>query len=240
MRTNVLDGSGDISNIASHHSFNRADLTGQHVYSLFDDVVVTGQLVGDYLYMVTLADGKIDFLKLRCDKTEKSSLANYVINPASVLDGKIYYNGTKDNHYLFSLDTKTDIPSRVLSTSLWYPVAERDGYVYYMDVSHNYRLCRYGLENGVTQVLTSDRVDCFNVGSGYIYYQKNGTDPKLICMRTDDTDVIELADGNYTKINMTSEYVYFQDFESGILYHSPLGSSSYSLFSEAQSAVRPR
>jgi len=234
-----VSGSGDISNIASKHGFRRATTDCQHIYNLVDDVVVTGQLINDYLYLVTVKNTGIEFIKLRCDKTEQVSLAGYVINPAAVYDNNIYYNSTKDNHHLFVLNTANDIPSQVLSTPMYYPVVE-DGYVYFMDISHNYRLCRYGLGTGVSEVLTSDRVDCFNVGSGYIYYQKNGTDPALKCMRTDGTDSFIVAEGNYTHINMTSHNVYFQEYESKILYHGPIGSTSCSVFTEAQSAVKSR
>lgn len=79
-----------------------------------------------------------------------------------------------------------------------------------MDVAENYRLCRYSFSRNEIEVLTTDRVDCFNVGNGYIYYQKNGENPELKCMFTDGSNVQTIAIGNYTAINMTSRYVYFQ------------------------------
>ena len=234
-----VSGSGDLSNIASRHGFNRCDLGGQHVYALTDDIIITGQLVDDYLYLLAARTNEIEFYKLRCDKSDRSSLANYVINPACVDNGTIYYNGTRDNHNLYTLDTRTDIPREFLELPLWYPVIDGDA-LYYMDIQNNYRLCRYLFSTQEVEVLTNDRVDCFNVGSGYIYYQKNGTDPQLMKMRADGTEAVALMDGNYTKINMTSRYVYFQDFESGILYHSPIGSDSCSLFTAAQEAAKEK
>ena len=80
------------------------------------------------------------------------------------------------------------------------------------------------------EVLTEDRVECFNVGEGYIYYQCNSqTAPALKMMRTDGTGLTVIAEGNYTNINMTSKYVYFQEFGSeASLYHSEIGSVFYS------------
>jgi hypothetical protein len=50
-------------------------------------------------------------------------------------------------------------------------------------------------------------------------------------MYTDGSYPQAVADGNYTKINMTSRYVYFQEFgEDGVMYHVPVGSTSYSPF----------
>lgn len=40
-----------------------------------------------------------------------------------------------------------------------------------------------------------------------------------------------LAEGNFTHINITSRYVYFQPFgEEDTIYHSAIGSTLYNLF----------
>ncbi|MCM1024843.1 MAG: DUF5050 domain-containing protein [Roseburia sp.] len=211
-------------------SFNRCDLKGNNMTVLTRDVVVTGQLAGNYLYLLTSAPSKISFYKLKIDKSEQVDLADYNINPACVSNGLLYYNGTQQDHYLYALNTANDVVSEVWRGNLWYPVAEGD-FIYYLDVEGNYRLCRYSLSRNEIQILTQDRVDCFNVGSGYIYYQKNGNEPELRCMRTDGSDNFALAKGNYTHINMTSRYVYFQPYgDETTTYHSPLGSGDYSSF----------
>ncbi len=219
-------------------SFNRCDLKGKNTTGLLRETVISGQLVDNDLYLMTSHDGKLEFLKMKIDQSDSAVLANYDINPACARDGVIYYNGTQDNHYLYALDTKTDVPSVIWRGNLWYPVLEGD-YVYYMDVAENYRLCRYSLSQDVVEVLTHDRVDCFNVGGGYIYYQKNGAAPQLVCMRTDATEQRAIAQGNYTHINMTSQYVYFQEFGAeDHWYHSPIGSSGYSEFTGARDMAK--
>lgn len=214
-------------------SFQRCSLNGKNTKSLTTDTVVSGQLVDNYLYLLTSTKSGPSFYKLRIDEGDRVSLADYAINPSCAENGVIYYNNTQSNHYLFSLDTKTDVSKELWRENLWYPVKEGD-YVYYMDVAENYRLCRYSLSQNVIEVLTNDRVDCFNVGSGFIYYQKNGRDAQLKAMRTDGSGAWVIAEGNYTNINMTSAYVYFQDFgDDTIWYHSPLGSGTYSRFDAA-------
>ena len=107
-----------------------------------------------------------------------------------------------------------------------------------MDVENNYRLCRYSLSRNEVEVLTEERTDCFNVGYGYVYYQVNGGEACLKCMRDDGSDSWVIAEGNYTAIHMTSQYVYFQMFgETSTWYHSPLGSQSYSGFDAARQAA---
>lgn len=223
-------GDAGIGNIISVPSFNRSNLKGKDVTGLTRDTVITAQLVDNYLYLLTTGQNGPSLSKMKIDKSETVEIADYEINPACAANGTIYYNGTQTNHYLYGLDTANDTSREIWKGNIWYPIVDGD-YVYYMDVSENYRLCRYSLSQEVVEVLTNDRVDCFNVGNGYVYYQKNGDAPALKCMRTDGTDVFVIAEGNYTNINMTSQYVYFQEFgNEDLLYHAYIGSAGYSAF----------
>lgn len=227
----MASGETGLGYVRSRNSFNRCLKSGKDAVSLVTDVVISGQLVDNYLYLLTAGDPTPVFYKLKIDKSDKQVLAEYQVNPACARDGVIYYNGTQSNHYLYALNTNGDTVSEVWAGNLWYPCLEGN-YLYYMDVANNYRLCRYDMNQKVVEVLTNDRVDCFNVGGGYIYYQhSSSTAPALKVMGTDGSNPAVVAEGNYTNINMTSRYVYFQEFgEESSLYHSPLGSSSYSSF----------
>lgn len=224
-------GPGQIQGV---RSFDRCKLNGSSSASLTRDTVVSAQLVDNYLYLLTAPRTGPLFYKIRINKKDKVTLAEYNINPACAENGVIYYNNTQEDHYLYALNTKTEAASIVWRGNLWNPVKEGD-YVYYMDVANNYRLCRYSLSQDVIEVLTHDRVDCFNVGGGYIYYQKNGADAQLKRMLTDGSNMAVIAEGNYTNINMTSQYVYFQPFgDETVMYHSPLGSGYYERFQAAE------
>lgn len=227
-------GDAGLGSVISMKSFNRCNLKGKDVTGLTRDTVITAQLVDNYLYMLVSEDDGPSFYKLKIDKSDKVVLANAQINPACAVNGTIYYNGTKTNHYLYGLDTATDSTYEVWKGNLWYPIVEGD-YVYYLDVAENYRLCRYSTSRNMVEVLTNDRVDCFNVGSGYIYYQKNGDTPQLKCMRTDGSNVMVIAEGIYNHINMTSQYVYFQEYGNDMsLFHSNIGSAGYEAFVPVQ------
>ncbi len=223
-------GGEGFGNVVSTKSFNRCTLNGKDVQGLTRDTVITAQLVGNYLYILTATNEGPSFYKMKIDQSEIVTLADYEVNPACAENGIIYYNGTQSNHYLYGLDTATDTSSEIWKGNIWYPILKGD-YVYYMDVAENYRLCRYSLSQNIIEVLTNDRVDCFNVGNEYVYYQKNGDTPQLKCMRTDGSDVKVIAEGIFTNINMTSQYVYFQAFgEDSSLFHSYIGSTQYDVF----------
>ena len=185
----------------------RSDLNGAHTSCLVKDGCITMQLCGDYLYYQRYNNKDFTkFHKVKTDKSEDVLVSDLIINPAACHDGIIYYNGQDQDHYLYALDTRTDESTVVYKGNLWYPVYH-DNYIYFMDVSANYRLCRYSLSDNVVEVLTNDRVDTYNVGNSYIYYQKNDSAaPALMRMRLDGSEVEVVAEGVYNNIHLTSHY----------------------------------
>lgn len=228
---------GGFENVRTVKSFNRCDLKGKNATGITRDVVVSGQLIDNYLYLMTSTTEGPSFYKIRIDKKDKTVFEGLNINPACATNGTFYYNGNDTNHYLHAWDTTTDNTYEVWRGNLWYPVLSGD-YVYFLDVEKNYRLCRYSMTGKHVEVLTAERVDCYNVGNGYVYYQTNSDAPRLRCMRTDGSENYVVADGTFTHINMTSEYVYFQAYgEEDTMYHCPVGQTIYSVFDGAMMAV---
>lgn len=232
-----VSGDSSFGTVQVPRSFNRCDLNGKNTASITRDTVVTGQLVNNYLYLLAAGDPNPSFSKIKIDKSDQRLLADYIINPACAVGDHIYYNGTQNDHFLYSLNTANDASREVFEGNIWYPSVDGD-YVYYLDLDNNYRICRYSMSQNVIEVLTQDRVDCYNEGSGYIYYQTSGNNPQLICMMSDGSGKTVIADGVYTNINMTSNYVYYQEYgDEAALYHSRLGSSYGEEFSQARNAA---
>lgn len=218
-----------MGNVRLSHGLFRCDLDGSHPLTMTTETVVLSQMVNNYLYILIAKNSGPEFYKMKIDKSDKVQLANYQINPVCAKGGIIYYADSINGNHLYTLNTSTDVSTEFLQGNLWFPCID-DNYVYYMDAENNYRLCRYSLSDKTTEVVTEDRIECYNVGNGYIYYQCISPEgPMLKMLRTDLTGQATLAMGNYTNINMTSEYVYFQEFgQATSLYHSPLGSNTYS------------
>ena len=218
----------------------RTKKNGNNTVCLVRDGAVTMQLCGNYLYYQRYNNKDFTkFYKLKTDKSENLLISDDIINPASCDNGIIYYNGQDKDHYLYAWDTRTDTSSVIYEGDLWFPVY-KDGYVYYMDVGNNYQLCRYSLYDQSVEVLTTDRVDFFNVGNTYIYYQKvDSASPALMRMRFDGSEPEVVAEGNYSNINITSQYVYFNEFNTEVpVYHTPgSGPVSVSTFDGAKNAA---
>lgn len=218
-----------LDNLRVSHAFFRSKLNGKKAKILTKDVILHAQLVNDSLFILTVDENNPVFYRMDTDRSNKIELSRTDINPSCAYDGMLYYNGTQLNHYLYALDTHTDVSTVLWKGNIWYPILNGN-YLYYLDVENNYRLCRYDYINEVVEVLTHDRVDCYNIGNGFIYYQCNSPEaPALKRMQLNGSDATIIAEGNYTAIHMTSKYVYFKDITTeNLWYHSPIGSDTYS------------
>lgn len=234
------EGGTGFGYVIRSYGIYRSKLNGKNLKCLDRTVATALLLSGDYLYYQRYNNN--DFTKLYKIKTDKSDLqlvSDSIINPNACNNGTIYFNGTEKDHYLYGLDTRTDSIYTVYKGNLWYPVYH-SGYIYYMDVSSKYRLCRYSLSDNSVEILTTDRVDAFNVGDFFIYYQKNSQDsPALMRMELDGSNPEVVAEGNYTNINLTSSYAYFNAFGSDTpVYRTPVyGSVNVMPFTAAEEAA---
>lgn len=202
-------------------------------------------LSGSHLYYQHYTNtGKegMTLYKIGIDKQDYGQISKDIIDPSCVQNGNIYFSGTNGDHGLYYLDTMRDeIIPLTNEVAFYNPLVTEDGNtVYYMNVMDDYSLHRYTISSHEDVKLTEDRVDCFNIGGDYIFYQKNDKEePALMRMRTDGSEAEVVASGNYTAINTTSQYVYFMRYgEDYKMYHTPLyGPVSVSDFGAASAAV---
>lgn len=232
-------GNSGLGYVRSRHGVFRSSLTGKKAVCLYEDIIFNMQLVGNNLYFLSSATDGAHFYQVSTQGGDPEELSKTSWDFSCALsDGTVYYNGTERNHYLYRYNTNTGSSSVVWEGNIWYPIYD-NGYIYYLDVSGNYRLCRYSLSEEVIEVLTNDRVDCYNLAGGYLYYQRNSaTAPALIRMNTDGQNPEVLMEGNFTHINVTSRYVYFTAFDAEMpLYRTAIGGSSVTTFDAAMAAA---
>lgn len=205
----------DLGSIGTAYGIYRSKLNGKRVVGLDRSHIINMQLCGNYIYYEKY-DNKdaVSLEKIKINKKDRQTVApKTIINPNCYVNGTIYYNGAATDHYLYALDTATGVSSVVWEGDLWNPVVQ-DGYVYFMDVSSDYRLCRYSLYDDKVEVLTNDRIDMFNVYDNYIYYQVSSpTSPALKRMLVDGSSPEIVKEGVFQNINITSQYVYFNAFD---------------------------
>lgn len=173
-------------------------------------------LIDNSLYYQHFLDtGGLNLETISIDKSKESVALEGIIYPACAVNSVIYYSNSAENFSLFSYDTRTGANSMIWNHRVWNPIYHTDGYLYFMDIDTQYELHRYNIVTGDYQVLTTDRLENFNVYDNYIYYQKfSQYEPVLMRMRTDGSNPEIVAYGNFENVNITSRYVYFNEFGS--------------------------
>ena len=102
-----------------------------------------------------------------------------------------------------------------------------------MDLSNHYGLSRYSLLTNEVEILTHDRVDFFNLAGNMIYYQTAGKDNQALKrMHLDGSNNEIVREGIHENINVTSRYVYFNEYSFDIpVYHTPVNGGAVTTFS---------
>ena len=196
----------------------RSKKNGSKVECLTSDDSLIMNLIGNTLYYQANTGRGVGLKKVSIFGNEDPVVIedSFVINPATAIDGLIYYGGTSRDHYLYAFNTASETIQAIWDGDVWNPVWY-DGYFYYMDVADDYKICRYSPSTQSVDILTHDRADSFNVGYGYVYYAVSvGDAPGLYRMRADGSDRTMVEIGYVCDVNMTSTYTYFRHFGNDV------------------------
>ncbi len=226
------DGSG-LGYVIQTTGLYRMDQKGKKNTMLKRDAVGDVFLADNHLYYQDLSENPITLDRIKIDKEEEATMLDFRVTPGSIMSGILYYPNYNDNFYLYGLDTATGMNYMVWNHRVWNPIYHTDGYIYFMDMESEYQLHRYHPTSGAHEVLTTDRVEMFNVYGDYIYYQKNNpNDSGLMRMYTNGNGQELVSPGIYQNINITSNYVYFNTFNepTPVFRQSVFGPVNVSIF----------
>ncbi len=208
--------------LARNLGIYRSTITGKKTVCLQKAPVTSVVLINSDVYYQYFDDVyALTLYKKHIDNTKEVQLTDEPVYPVCAVNNVIYYAGQKNDHSLHSYNVLNGAKSVVFEGNISFPVVS-GSYVYYLDNVNSFSLCRRPLSGGTEEVLTTDRVDCFNVvNDTWIYYQKNSnTEPAMKRMRTDGSSNEIIMPGNFTEINSSSVYVYFRPYESSsLVYH---------------------
>lgn len=197
-------------------------------------------LLADNTVYYTDSDATVSLKKVTTDGKDKKVLLELDILPVSVQKSTFYYMNNTDNLHLMALDLNTGSSRQVLAYDVYMPIIEGN-MIYGIDIHDNYSLISMNVTDGTRTLLDSERTDMINVTDNYIYYQTSGETPQLKRIRRDGSDMEIVANGVYSNINATSQYVYFTKFGSDIpVYKTPTyGAVNVTNFDAAsQAAIR--
>ena len=187
------------------------------------DPCLYASLVGNYIYYLHYDDKDATTLyKIGIDGEGRKKVYSPYIFTCSTLGQYIYTSGTESDGAIYQLDTASDSLSKVYECNSFKPIVTSDDNVYYMDVDQNNALVHTNMKSGHPVTLTKDSLDLYNVYGSSIFYQRYSEDHPALCMiKNDGSGYQELAQGNYSNINVTSSYIYFTDFKTKEMFCTP-------------------
>lgn len=180
------------------------------------DPIGTLLLVDNHIYYQHFdSSNGVSIDKISIDKeSESTNVLSGLINLGSCADSVIYFANPDDNYYLYTYDTRNGMKSLLWAHRVYNPIYHTDGYIYFMDIDSTYEIHRYHPMTGEHQTLSTDRSETFNVYGNMIYYQTNSSSPALMRMQTDGYGLEVVSYGMFENINITSHYVYYNEYGS--------------------------
>ncbi len=207
----------------------RCALNGKKTTSLSNATCDGLLLLGNSLYYTNFSENSdspdsalVTLASIPTNGGEALLLADGHPQLGTISNGILYYSSMESNYTLCTYNPSTGGLDIAAGQSMYQPIIQND-VVYYLDIHDDYHLKAYSLYDGNIWTIVSERVDCFNVMNGIIYYQN--CDPDFYALKRiyiDGTGEEIVTDGVYHNINMTSEYVYFTEFNNDLpVYQTP-------------------
>lgn len=222
-------GEAGLGYVRSGRGIYRCTLDGNKTTSLSDAACDGLLLLGSSLYYTNFEgsgdrsnNALVTLASVPINGGEELLLADAHPQLGTISNGVLYYSSMENNYTLCTYNPSTGGLDTVSEQNMYQPIIQND-VVYYLDIRDDYHLKAYSLYDGSIRTVVSERVDCFNVMNGIIYYQN--CDPDYYALKriyTDGTGEEVVKDGTFRNINMTSEYVYFTEFNNDLpVYQTP-------------------
>lgn len=165
------------------------------------------------------------FYRVGIDAKNEEKINNEPLLPASFYNGYLYYAGVTEDHFIHAMNVDSKQDQVIYDGNCYMPVATKEG-IYYISLDDNYALCRINYDGSNQTKLVDRFCSTYNISpdGNTIYYQVDSGDQNRICkldLSTMITDTI--IDGNYKNIHVTSNYIFFRDFNEANTYaYQPL------------------
>lgn len=199
----------------------RVETSGRNISKLYEYPTQVACLYGNYIYYQHY-DRKegLELYSTKIDGSEESLLVEEAAAPYAIYKNKIYYSGWDKDHYIHSMDI-TGGNSTVLYNGNCTALTVHGDYLYFLNMEQDYSLCRMSLDGSSVETIINQHLATYNISEdgASIYYQiddgKNNGLYKLD-LYTYNSELI--SEGNFNYLNLTSEYLFFEEYDQSVLY----------------------
>ncbi|MBQ9436965.1 MAG: DUF5050 domain-containing protein, partial [Lachnospiraceae bacterium] len=212
--------------VANTRSLTRVHTNGKRAKGLENAAVANVMLMGNYLFTENYDSdqNKMNLMRISLDGKNKEVVYNDWINPAGARNGMIYYNGTSKDHYLYAFNTETNTTQVVYPGDVWYPTPDGD-YIYYLDVSNDYHICRIRLADQSVEEIIHESADLFNVQNGTVIYSVRSAKAEEHAIKRFTPGMLEpeiISRGDFQNISIVGGYVFFRAFDRYDTFYTTL------------------
>ncbi len=178
-------------------------LHGNHLYFQRYDAHI-----GLYLYRYKI-DGK-----------EERLLLEDAVIPVTVQNNSLLYTGYANDHNINAMDLKSFTSHTSIEGNIAYPIITEDA-IYYINMDDNYHIYRMNPDGSDPEPVIKKRCSTYNITNDgrYLFYQVDDTKHNGINryeLETGKNDF--LMDGDFKQIHVTTNYVFFKDFDNTNTY----------------------
>lgn len=192
----------------------RLEIGDNKAEQIYNGVVLSMRMVGNYLYFqsyIEQNEDKLQLKKIKIDGTGLETLSDEDYAPICVNGEDIYFTEIRKSHNLMRLDTTNDRIVTAAEGNFYMPTFI-SGYMYFIDLDKDMKLTRVNLSTNEYVVLDEGKCINYNVSeeNDVIYYQlENEDDHKLCRMKLNGDNKVVVTEGDCKEIHITKNYTYF-------------------------------
>lgn len=207
----------------------RANTKGSSIARLYDDPTQVACLYGNNIYYQHYDQKKgLLLYAASIDGKKDKLLLEEPCAPTAVDNNTIYFTGSKNDHSIHSMNLDGS-GNQILLDGNFAGLSKQGEYLYFLDMNANYSLKRMPASGGNVETLISDQLATYNVSQdgNTVYCQiDNGSKNGLYALDIPSMSLQRIASGNYNYLHLTSDYLFYEEFDQSKLYVMNLGNSS--------------
>ncbi len=178
-------------------------------------------LHGNYLYLQRYdVNIGLYLYRYKIDGKEERLLLKDAVIPITVQNNALLYTGYSGNHNINAMDLKSFTSHTSISGNIAYPIFTENA-IYYINMDDDYHIYRMNLDGSDPKPVIKKRCSTYNITNDgrYLFYQVDDTKHNGINrydLKEEKNDF--LMDGNFKQIHVTTNYVFFKDFDNTNTY----------------------
>lgn len=189
----------------------RLQLNTKKAKCFYDGALGIVSLCGNDIFYQHYTDNNgINLYGIKLDGSENGQKAEGSVNPSAISNRKIYYASDSESG-IFSWDIATGTKTGINGAN-YYGCLLAGNSIYALDLFDGYKIVRMDLNGENAEVVVDEMCSVFNASEDgdYIYYQvDDGENARLECKNLDNGNVTVIIEGNYDRIHLVGQYLFF-------------------------------